>query len=499
MEAKDGASGRVDIESLEGWLFKEKARGSRWTIPGDNKRWFKVQRVEGSEDDGELALCYYKNASSKEPRGWVFLKDVVEITEEAEDSRPGIVIVHPARTLRLRASTRAEHRLWFSSVKQIVLDVQAEAKFSSDAKSDSDGPGDKETEKKADFGELERHPESMASLDESSSVRRREPPQEDVLDAKDDTGARDRLHVREEQTIAGGRESQFRVERKKEERQAPSMGTSATNRLHDHISRCPDTPHPAFDPRTAINHRRKPVSPGFHSVSDEEDDEEEEEEEHDAREAGAIRAAAQEPGPPHTEAKEQELKQSPRQPEVPQQAVEARIDEQDEDAEEVVLDSETKPSATCFKSHPAPAVRNGFLAQNTVDGAREAKVDDDSKQAVDAALERTESQRHPPRRLADDQDAAVTSEPKSQDETGTEKPQERKIALDDDDDEDEGHDLIEKEKQRLAKKKSQAAQAEKRGKKTKRRPPPPAGAPPPQAIAADEDFLERDWDDESKV
>lgn len=75
----------VDISRLEGWLIKEKSAKAKWTIAGEsNKRWFRVQMIECSE---ELALCYFSNKSSKQPRGWVFLADVMEVREETRGER----------------------------------------------------------------------------------------------------------------------------------------------------------------------------------------------------------------------------------------------------------------------------------------------------------------------------------------------------------------------------------------------------------------------------
>ncbi|CAM9549292.1 unnamed protein product, partial [Phaeothamnion confervicola] len=113
----------VDLDSLEGWLIKEKSRGSKFgldSITGDsNRRWFRVQRMHdeggGDENKGELALCYFKSRSDRQFRGWIYLRDVNEIAEEHDI----IVIVSPARTLRLQAPTRPEHRLWITGLVEL--------------------------------------------------------------------------------------------------------------------------------------------------------------------------------------------------------------------------------------------------------------------------------------------------------------------------------------------------------------------------------------------
>ena len=66
-----------------------------------NKRWFEVKYTEEAGEDGELALCYFKNQSTKEPRGWVFLRDVTRVYKDSnDDGSPVMVVVHPSRTMR---------------------------------------------------------------------------------------------------------------------------------------------------------------------------------------------------------------------------------------------------------------------------------------------------------------------------------------------------------------------------------------------------------------
>lgn len=61
------------VDGLEGWMYKHHSRDGLFGHK-KSKRWFRI--VQSSNDDQELALCYYKSKTSKEPKGWVFLRDV---------------------------------------------------------------------------------------------------------------------------------------------------------------------------------------------------------------------------------------------------------------------------------------------------------------------------------------------------------------------------------------------------------------------------------------
>ncbi|CAM9177290.1 unnamed protein product, partial [Choristocarpus tenellus] len=104
------------VEALEGYLIKEKSQGRAWSgLTGDsNKRYFKVQQIEVG-GGGEWALCYYKNRSDADIRGWIYLHDVKEISEEQDIIR----VKSAARTLLLTAQTRAEHRLWVVGIAKL--------------------------------------------------------------------------------------------------------------------------------------------------------------------------------------------------------------------------------------------------------------------------------------------------------------------------------------------------------------------------------------------
>ena len=82
----------------------------------DVRRWFKIQSLEGTvqwlyyshellaarlslllfilvEQEDELALCYFSSNKSREVKGWIFLNDIVEITED----KSFVTVVSPAR------------------------------------------------------------------------------------------------------------------------------------------------------------------------------------------------------------------------------------------------------------------------------------------------------------------------------------------------------------------------------------------------------------------
>mmetsp|Transcript_10169 Transcript_10169/g.13267 ORF Transcript_10169/g.13267 Transcript_10169/m.13267 type:complete len:534 (+) Transcript_10169:47-1648(+) len=69
-----------------------------------------------------MALCYFKNQYSKEPKGWIYLEDVSEIIEDSNS----ISIISPSRRMKLRAQTRAEHRLWLQGLTQACPEAHAE-------------------------------------------------------------------------------------------------------------------------------------------------------------------------------------------------------------------------------------------------------------------------------------------------------------------------------------------------------------------------------------
>lgn len=96
---------------MEGWLRKKKSKSNMFM--SDVRRWFKIQCLEGTED--ELALCYFSSNKSREVKGWIFLNDVIEITED----KSLFTVVSPARTMTIEAQTIGEHRLWVCALVQL--------------------------------------------------------------------------------------------------------------------------------------------------------------------------------------------------------------------------------------------------------------------------------------------------------------------------------------------------------------------------------------------
>lgn len=106
-------AGRTPVhELLEGWLQKKKSSAA---VFSNNRRWFNIREVKGSSDHVELALCYYKSQRDKEAKGWVFLKDVAELTDDEKT----LTILSPARTMTLEAASCGEHRLWLQGLVQL--------------------------------------------------------------------------------------------------------------------------------------------------------------------------------------------------------------------------------------------------------------------------------------------------------------------------------------------------------------------------------------------
>ncbi|CAM9452904.1 unnamed protein product [Scytosiphon promiscuus] len=103
-----------DALQLEGYLLKEKSKVSRLHgLTGDiNRRYFRIRTVEGSP---ELALCYFKNSTDSEVRGWIYLKDVTEIAEHQDT----IILTSAARTLHLYAETRGKHNGWVTGLAEL--------------------------------------------------------------------------------------------------------------------------------------------------------------------------------------------------------------------------------------------------------------------------------------------------------------------------------------------------------------------------------------------
>jgi len=100
-------------------IVKEKRQGSRrpFSLGDTNRRWFAIEDLKGHGKDEiakkkELALCYYKNPTSSDQCGWIFLSDVESV--EQNIVQRWITISHPSRTYRLQASDHVQHARWYT-------------------------------------------------------------------------------------------------------------------------------------------------------------------------------------------------------------------------------------------------------------------------------------------------------------------------------------------------------------------------------------------------
>mmetsp|Transcript_116398 Transcript_116398/g.228377 ORF Transcript_116398/g.228377 Transcript_116398/m.228377 type:complete len:741 (-) Transcript_116398:62-2284(-) len=101
-----------DSCKIEGWLVKKRGDYHKSKFfHYDSMRWFKLQEVNGT-DHSELALCYYKSQKDKEPRGWIFMKDVSEIF----DSYTSFTLVSPARTMTIETASPDEQVAWLRAL-----------------------------------------------------------------------------------------------------------------------------------------------------------------------------------------------------------------------------------------------------------------------------------------------------------------------------------------------------------------------------------------------
>eukprot|EP01038_Epipyxis_sp_PR26KG_P008010 gene8010-10855_t len=99
---------------LEGWLLKRKVNNDGSNKTGffsANKRYFRIQEAKGL-DHTELALCYYKSPKEREPRGWIYLKDVTEIF----DDEKAISVLSMARSMNIEASAMTDHLKWLQNL-----------------------------------------------------------------------------------------------------------------------------------------------------------------------------------------------------------------------------------------------------------------------------------------------------------------------------------------------------------------------------------------------
>ncbi|KAH8097662.1 hypothetical protein JL720_560 [Aureococcus anophagefferens] len=117
--------------TLEGWLTKDKKSKGFGFGSSETRRWFKVKAITpdpGSKRSGgpaKMALCYYKSDRDREPRGWMFLRDITAIREAGPKC---FVVEHPSRSYVLHAATTGEHADWVAGLKELVADAQGATK-----------------------------------------------------------------------------------------------------------------------------------------------------------------------------------------------------------------------------------------------------------------------------------------------------------------------------------------------------------------------------------
>lgn len=209
----------IDIDTLEGWLEKEKSRGKFSFLGDTTKRWFKVQAAEGVED--ELVLCYFKSNKDSQPRGWIYLSDVLEV----HDTPSKLTLITPSRELRLRASTRAEQRLWGRGLRELCPNARSFS--SSDSSNDLKPPAELkepvDVQRYSPRSESPVHQPAKAAAKETVPAPSKPEKVEVSPRAAAGTGNRSATPT----NMSNGSASVTRGE--------PRHGTSTSTRLHQHI------------------------------------------------------------------------------------------------------------------------------------------------------------------------------------------------------------------------------------------------------------------------
>lgn len=101
----------MELEALEGWLIKKKRPDKTSFFGKDTKRWFKIQKIKGSAMD-DLCMCYFKGPNDDAPSGWIYLKDVRELSDDGKI----FTVVTTQRKIVLEAQSKAEHKLWLQGL-----------------------------------------------------------------------------------------------------------------------------------------------------------------------------------------------------------------------------------------------------------------------------------------------------------------------------------------------------------------------------------------------
>ena len=130
----------MPVPIIQGWLYKypsgvKKKKNTALFRAPKNKRFFKVLACRPhSQSHHDWALCYFKKSTCTEhqARGWIFLRDITDITSNVEART--IQIVSPARTLVVEALNSAAFHRWFQELRQLTTSEQE----SQDENPDSD-------------------------------------------------------------------------------------------------------------------------------------------------------------------------------------------------------------------------------------------------------------------------------------------------------------------------------------------------------------------------
>ena len=109
------------MKQMQGWLQKAKRHALFSKMAG---RYFKVEEM-GTQSSFELALCYYTHPREKEAKGWMYLEDIQEMSDDPQAL--AFTITGPDRTMTLTAQTPKELELWLRGLSYLC--PQAKTNF----------------------------------------------------------------------------------------------------------------------------------------------------------------------------------------------------------------------------------------------------------------------------------------------------------------------------------------------------------------------------------
>lgn len=116
--------------------MKQKSSSTRLRT-GVNRRWFTIENIpmndfkddyfewrsdndtNNSQYKDEFALCYYKTPASTEKSGWIFLSDVINLSEIVVGNSCWIHINHPIRLFKLKVVNQDHHSLWLTTLQRL--------------------------------------------------------------------------------------------------------------------------------------------------------------------------------------------------------------------------------------------------------------------------------------------------------------------------------------------------------------------------------------------